>query len=136
MAARQGVGLGAGDGGGLVLPREQSRDELHGTGHVAAPRGGRGSRLADLVGPAGQRDRRRTADSGQAMSHRAAGVVSVLVCTTVVSIDPHSDVPVLLLGVRDEFSDRPWLPPDRHWPEYPELFGGRDLQAGGTWLAV
>jgi hypothetical protein len=58
------------------------------------------------------------------------------VCTTVVSIDPHSDVPVLLLGVRDEFSDRPWLPPDRHWPECPELFGGQDLQAGGTWLAV
>lgn len=57
-------------------------------------------------------------------------------CTTVVSIDPHSDVPVLLLGVRDEFSDRPWLPPDRHWPEYPELVGGQDVQAGGTWLAV
>ncbi len=57
-------------------------------------------------------------------------------CTTVVSIDPHSPVPVLLLGVRDEFLDRPWLPPDRHWPEHPHLVGGQDTQAGGTWLAV
>lgn len=57
-------------------------------------------------------------------------------CTTVISVDPHSDVPVLLVGVRDEFSDRPWLPPARHWPERPELVGGVDLQAGGTWLAV
>ena len=57
-------------------------------------------------------------------------------CTTVVSIDPHSTVPVLLIGVRDEFLDRPWLPPGRHWPGHPELVGGRDLQAGGTWLAV
>ena len=57
-------------------------------------------------------------------------------CTTVVSIDPHSAVPVLLVGVRDEFADRPWLPPDRHWPDHPELVGGQDLQARGTWLAV
>jgi hypothetical protein len=57
-------------------------------------------------------------------------------CTTVVSIDPHSSVPVLMVGVRDEFLDRPWLPPARHWPEYPELVGGQDLQAAGTWLAV
>ncbi len=57
-------------------------------------------------------------------------------CTTVVSIDPSSDVPVLLVGVRDEFSDRPWLLPDRHWPDQPELVGGQDLQARGTWLAV
>lgn len=43
---------------------------------------------------------------------------------------------MLLAGVRDELTDRPWLPPARHWPEYPGLTGGRDLQAGGTWLAV
>lgn len=57
-------------------------------------------------------------------------------CTTVVSIDPQSPVPVLLVGVRDEFLDRPWLAPGRHWPEHPALVGGRDLQARGTWLAV
>lgn len=57
-------------------------------------------------------------------------------CTVIISVDPASDVPVLLVGVRDEFSGRPWLPPARHWPDRPELVGGRDLQAGGTWLAV
>src|ERR1700737_3791330 len=57
-------------------------------------------------------------------------------CTTVVSIDPYSPVPVLMVGVRDEFLERPWLPPDRHWPRHPQLVGGQDLQALGTWLAV
>ncbi len=44
-------------------------------------------------------------------------------------------MPLLLLGVRDEFAGRPWQPPARHWPGSP-LIGGRDEQAGGTWLAV
>jgi Transport and Golgi organisation 2 len=57
-------------------------------------------------------------------------------CTTVVSIDPRSPVPVLLIGVRDEFLDRPWLGPGRHWPQRPALVGGLDRQAGGTWLAA
>jgi hypothetical protein len=57
-------------------------------------------------------------------------------CTVVVSVDPGSPFPVLLAGVRDEFASRPWQPPGRHWPERPALVGGRDAQAGGTWLAV
>jgi hypothetical protein len=44
-------------------------------------------------------------------------------------------MPLLLLGVRDELTDRPWRPPARHWPGSP-LIGGIDIQAGGTWLAV
>jgi hypothetical protein len=55
-------------------------------------------------------------------------------CTALLSIDP--GLPALLVGVRDELSDRPWEPPGRHWPDHPDLVGGRDLQAGGTWLAV
>jgi len=43
---------------------------------------------------------------------------------------------VLLAGVRDEFADRAWQPPGQYWPDYPGVVGGRDLQAGGTWLAV
>jgi hypothetical protein len=43
---------------------------------------------------------------------------------------------VLLAGVRDELTDRAWVPPGRHWPQFPDLTGGQDLQAGGTWLAV
>jgi hypothetical protein len=58
------------------------------------------------------------------------------VCTAFVDVDPASATPVLLAGIRDEFHDRSWLPPDRHWPEHPRLIGGQDRQAGGTWLAV
>ena len=53
----------------------------------------------------------------------------------VLSFEPGERVPLLLLGVRDEVTDRPWLPPARHWPGSP-LIGGLDKQAGGTWLAV
>src|SRR5258706_10790298 len=55
-------------------------------------------------------------------------------CTAILSIQPGA--PVLLAGVRDELADRAWQPPGRHWPDYPGLVGGRDLQAGGTWLAL
>ena len=55
-------------------------------------------------------------------------------CTAIVSVDPAG--PLLLAGVRDELVDRAWELPGRHWPDHPGLIGGRDLQAGGTWLAV
>lgn len=57
-------------------------------------------------------------------------------CTLVLSFDPDAPTAALLIGVRDEYLDRAWVGPDRHWPQYPELLGGRDLLAGGTWLAV
>lgn len=56
-------------------------------------------------------------------------------CTVVISLEPAAAAPLLLLGIRDEFAARPWLPPARHWPSS-QLIGGRDEQAGGTWLAV
>jgi hypothetical protein len=55
-------------------------------------------------------------------------------CTALLSIEP--GLPVLLVGVRDELMDRVWEPPGPHWPDLPDLVGGLDLQAGGTWLAV
>ena len=45
-------------------------------------------------------------------------------CTAVLSIQPGQ--PILLAGVRDELTDRAWQPPARHWPEYPDLIGGRE----------
>jgi hypothetical protein len=58
-------------------------------------------------------------------------------CTVVLSLAPEDPVPLLLLGVRDEFTGRPWQRPARHWPaEWSPLIGGLDEQAGGTWLAV
>ena len=56
-------------------------------------------------------------------------------CTVVLSLAPAAPMPLLLLGFRDELTGRPWQPPARHWPGSP-LVGGRDEQAGGTWLAV
>ncbi len=45
-------------------------------------------------------------------------------------------MPVLVVGVRDEFVAREWVGPGRHWADRPGVVGGRDLRAGGTWLAV
>lgn len=55
-------------------------------------------------------------------------------CTAVLSLEPGR--PALVAAFRDEFVDRAWQPPGRHWPTRPDLVGGRDLLAGGTWLAV
>lgn len=57
-------------------------------------------------------------------------------CTLVVSYRPDARIPLLLAAVRDEFIDRAWDPPAAYWPDQPDLIGGRDRQAGGTWLAV
>lgn len=56
-------------------------------------------------------------------------------CTVVLSFEPGDQVPLLVLGARDEVIGRPWRPPARHWAGSP-LVGGIDEQAGGTWLAV
>ncbi|GAA3558364.1 NRDE family protein [Nonomuraea rosea] len=53
-------------------------------------------------------------------------------CTLIV----RTGQPLTLMGVRDEYADRPWEGPGEYWPEYPGVLGGRDLKAGGTWLAV
>jgi len=58
------------------------------------------------------------------------------VCTVLLRWRPDGPWPLLMAAVRDEFLDRPWDPPAPHWPAYPSLVGGRDRQAGGTWLAV
>ena len=43
--------------------------------------------------------------------------------------------PWLLLGNRDEYHGRPSAPA-AHWSDAPNVVGGRDLEAGGSWLAV
>lgn len=40
------------------------------------------------------------------------------------------------MATRDEFTDRPWRAPAGWWPRYPGVLGGKDQQAGGSWLAV
>jgi len=48
---------------------------------------------------------------------------------------PGSDWPLRLVANRDEFHARP-AAALAAWEDAPEIIGGRDLEAGGTWLAV
>jgi uncharacterized protein with NRDE domain len=59
------------------------------------------------------------------------------VCLGLLRFDPDAEWPVLLTSIRDEFLARPAAPPDAWWPlAHPGLVGGKDVHAGGTWLAV
>src|SRR5215831_2272631 len=57
-------------------------------------------------------------------------------CTVLLRFAPGTARPLTVAAVRDEFADRAWDPPATHWPSEPGVVGGRDRQAGGTWLAV
>lgn len=56
-------------------------------------------------------------------------------CLIALAIEQSAEYPLILAGNRDEFHGRPTLPAD-WWPDRPDILGGRDLQAGGTWLAL
>ncbi len=56
------------------------------------------------------------------------------VCTVVVRWA--AGAPVQLLALRDEVVGREFDDPGRWWPGYPDLVGGRDRVAGGTWCAT
>jgi uncharacterized protein with NRDE domain len=43
--------------------------------------------------------------------------------------------PTRILALRDESTTREFDDPDRWWPEWPDVVGGRDRTAGGTWCA-
>lgn len=56
-------------------------------------------------------------------------------CLIVIAHRHSPDYPLIVAANRDEFHARPTQ--DAHWwPDRPTLLGGRDQQAGGTWLAV
>jgi uncharacterized protein with NRDE domain len=57
-------------------------------------------------------------------------------CTVVLLVRPGHRWPLLLAANRDERVDRAADPPGRWWPDQPDVTGGRDGTAGGTWLAV
>ncbi|MBL8201683.1 MAG: NRDE family protein [Chromatiales bacterium] len=56
-------------------------------------------------------------------------------CLVAVAWQVHPRYPLVLLGNRDEFHQRPAVAAG-WWPEADHVFGGRDLQAGGSWLGV
>jgi hypothetical protein len=57
-------------------------------------------------------------------------------CTLIILRRPGHHWPLLLAANRDEMADRPWRPPARHWPDRPEVIGGLDELAGGTWCGL
>ena len=56
-------------------------------------------------------------------------------CLLVVAWGVHSDCELIVAANRDERHDRATAALD-HWPEVPGMSAGRDLVAGGSWLAA
>jgi uncharacterized protein with NRDE domain len=56
-------------------------------------------------------------------------------CLIVFGYKKHPKFPLILLANRDEFYDRPTKPAD-YWEDAPQVFAGRDLVFGGTWLGI
>ena len=56
-------------------------------------------------------------------------------CLIVFAWRPGHPQPLVVAANRDEFYARPSLPLAQ-WPETPQVYAGRDLEAGGTWLGV
>jgi len=56
-------------------------------------------------------------------------------CLIAIAVHPSAHYPIVIAANRDEFYDRPTR--SLHiWDDDPNIAGGRDLRAGGTWLAV
>ncbi len=58
-----------------------------------------------------------------------------LMCLIVFAWRPGHAQPLIVAANRDEFYARPSLPLAQ-WPEAPQVYAGRDLEAGGTWLGI
>ncbi len=56
-------------------------------------------------------------------------------CLILLAYDGGSRRPLVVAANRDEFYARP-AHAARYWDGAPHVFGGRDLEAGGTWLGV
>ena len=56
-------------------------------------------------------------------------------CLIFISLHNHPNYKLIVAGNRDEFYDRK-TEAANYWRDYPQILGGRDLKAGGTWLGV
>lgn len=56
-------------------------------------------------------------------------------CLILFQIAKQSAIPLILAANRDEFYSRPTRPME-FWKENPNILGGKDLQAGGTWMGI
>jgi uncharacterized protein with NRDE domain len=65
----------------------------------------------------------------------AAALVSRRLCLIAIAVHTSPQYPIVIAANRDEFYDRPTRP--LHvWDDDANIAGGRDLRAGGSWLAV
>jgi uncharacterized protein with NRDE domain len=51
------------------------------------------------------------------------------------SVQNHPTYKLIIAANRDEFYNRKTAPA-AYWEDHPEIVGGRDLEAGGTWMAM
>lgn len=56
-------------------------------------------------------------------------------CLILIALDSHPEYSLVVAANRDEFYDRPSAAA-AFWSDSPEVLGGRDLKAGGTWLGI
>lgn len=56
-------------------------------------------------------------------------------CLILVAWQQHPEFPLIVAANRDEFYARPTAVAAQ-WLDLPHVYGGRDLEAGGTWLGV
>jgi uncharacterized protein with NRDE domain len=56
-------------------------------------------------------------------------------CVIFFAFKQHSEYPLVLLANRDEFYERPTAAA-HFWQDAPDIYAGRDLVHGGTWLGI
>lgn len=56
-------------------------------------------------------------------------------CLILFAYKAHADYPLVIAANRDESYTRPAARAD-FWKDYPQVYGGRDLEMGGAWLAL
>lgn len=56
-------------------------------------------------------------------------------CLILLAWRSHPDYPLVVAANRDEFFERPTAPA-QFWADKPDILGGRDLSAGGTWMGI
>lgn len=56
-------------------------------------------------------------------------------CLILFGVDAHPDYRLVVMANRDEYYMRPTKPAS-YWDDEPHILGGRDLEAGGTWMGI
>lgn len=56
-------------------------------------------------------------------------------CFVLLALGQHPDFPLILASNRDEYFHRSALPV-HNWEDYPTIIAGKDVESGGSWLAL